>query len=266
MAGVPARVAALLIVLLGAPGAAGARAQAGPQAPEPGHSQAREHFRRGVSLAEQRNYEEASREFEASFQLDPRKEPLFAWAQVERLRGNCSKAITLYKRFLEYPDLSTSQRDAAQRNVRRCERVLEEAGATQGPAPPPAPPPPVPAPAAPPPAAEVTAPAGPAPAARPSAVGMLLVGSAVAAFGVAGTFYVLSRNDERDAQDRNKSYEEYLPLVERARQKQRLAAGFAAGGVLLAGGAFLHWLAPWSGRAEVAVDGRGIRVALGGRF
>lgn len=189
---------------------------------------ARERFERGAALAAQGNHEEASREFEASYALDPEKESLFAWAQSERLRGNCVKAVELYRAFMDSPGLTASQTEIAGMHLRRCERVVEEVKAT---APEPAPAPaPMPAPAV-----VATAP----PRGRSALLGGLLIGGTVAALGTAATLYALSVSQVRGAPD-EPTLEAYEDRWRSGRAQQRVAAAFAAGGVLL-GGAALAW-------------------------
>src|SRR3954470_10503745 len=132
------RAVALVVVLAGVPATAVARAQEGQAT-----------FDRGAALAAERKYDEAAQAFQAAYELDGRKETLFAWAQVERLRGNCAAAVPLYRRFLSSADLTPAQSEAAALSIRRCEAEPE---------PPPAPPAMVVAAPAPPPPLMVSAP------------------------------------------------------------------------------------------------------------
>ena len=252
-----------------APGATEAEA---PMSPE-----ARRHFDRGASLVIERRYTEASREFEAAHRLDPRKQSLFAWAQVERLRGNCARAIELYKQFLASGGLTPSQEEAADLNIRRCEREASanppaEAAGSPGAAAAPA----AVAPAAPPVVVERAAPPVP-PAVERSraalALTAVLAGTGVASAGTAGVFYYLSVQDERRAREAD-LYDDYVVAIDRSRSRQRVAALLGGAGVLLGAGAVLQWLV--SGRQAAAApaatatawldgDGGG-GVALGGRF
>jgi hypothetical protein len=253
---VSVRVAAFLIVLGGTAAASFAVAQ--PARELDMSAEARERFRRGAALAEQRDYDGAAREFEAAYQIDPRKDALFAWAQSERLGGNCLKAVELYRKFLASRDLTPAQTDAAQRPLERCERVVEQARAEEALRAKP------PAPAAP----TVVAPASPPPQRRTSIVPALLLGGGVAALAAAGAFYLLSRGDESDARAAVDNYGDYFDAVTRARDKQRIAAVAGAGGVLLVGGALLGWLGPWGDKEGVSAwtDGRGGGIALARRY
>jgi tetratricopeptide (TPR) repeat protein len=278
---------AVMFAMLLAAAAAPALAQEAP-APAPGAT-ARAHFDRGAALTEEHRYSEAAAAFEAAFTLDPRKETLFAWAQVARLGGNCTAAIPLYRRFLEEPNLTASQRGAAELSIRRCESTPDRADpAAAAPVVPPA--------AAAPPAAETGAtapPAEPSPAsgsddtaalrvprastapassdvqARPSAsrrgliLRVALIAGAVTALGGAGTFFQLGRNDERTATSKL-IWDDYYVAVSRAHDRQLLAAGLAGISVLLGAGAALHWwlsdpeppLTAWVNPRALGLQGR----------
>ncbi len=243
------RVAAVVLALAGAIHAG----RAGAQAPaiEATVDSASDHFSRGATFAQQRDYESASREFEASYKFDPSKDALFAWAQAERLRGNCRRAIELYRQFLQGGGLTDAQSEAAKLNVSRCERVVEEEDAL----------------AAKYAVANPSAVAAPVPPSRRlSVLGWTLLGASAATFGSAGVFYYLARSDEQSATDSG-SYEDYEPRIVRARNKMRIAAGLAGAGVLLGGGALLQYLWPLPGQANAWADphgGGGLLIA--GRF
>jgi hypothetical protein len=224
--------------------------------PTPPQETAKTHFDRGAAQAAERNYEEAAREFEASYQLEPGKEALFAWAQVERLRGDCAKATELYRKFLNSGELTPTQVEAAELNIRRCERVegkeeVKEPAAVSAPV--------------------VTRPA-PGPVEVPQrsrravVLSAVMAGGAVAALGAAGTFFVLSRNDERDAGSQS-HWDEYYPHAQRARTRQRWAAGLLGGAVLLGGGAILQWVTSAPGpRLEAWVGPGGGGLGVAGRY
>src|SRR4051794_6635491 len=157
------RAVALVVVLAGVPATAVARAQEGQAT-----------FDRGAALAAERKYDEAAQAFAAAYELDHRKETLFAWAQVERLRGNCAAAVPLYRRFLTSADLTPAQSDAAALSIRRCEAEPEPR-----PEPPPRPPAPA-SPSAPPAVVTAPAPSTPARSRRAVMVTGLMLGTAVA--------------------------------------------------------------------------------------
>jgi hypothetical protein len=254
---VSVREVAPLILLASAIAALPVRAQ--PAADEAG-----KHFDRGAALAAEQKFEEAAREFRASYELKPRKESLFAWAQVLRLGGDCPGAVELYRKFLRSPELNATQIEAAQLSIDRCEAA---------PAPRPAPPPPVvtappPAPVA---AVATTAPppVGEARRSRGAVVlGATLLGGAVLALGASGTFLYLSRSDERAALAAG-TWQEYYQPASRSRTRQRWAFGLMGGGVLLAGGAVVEWLAtaPRKGTMATAWLGAGtVGVGLRGSY
>jgi tetratricopeptide (TPR) repeat protein len=210
----------LMTVAAAGPGAAAAQAPEDGSSPSP---EARAHYERGARLAQDKDYEAAARAFEAAFQIDPRRDFLFAWAQVERLSGDCDAAIPLYRRFLERRP-PEKQAEAAQRLLERCEEIVAAR----------------PKPAAPPTARiVVAAPAAPAPPppppARIDAFGGVLFGAAAVALAAGGALVVLGNGDAA-ATRAAATYDAYLDGVQGARQK-RLWGGVALG----IGGAVLSW-------------------------
>lgn len=81
---------------------------AGPATP----TDARGWFESGAEAYARERYDEASTAFAKSYAMDPNTDVLFAWAQSERLAGNCEEANRLYDRFLD-TDPSKQQREAA---------------------------------------------------------------------------------------------------------------------------------------------------------
>jgi hypothetical protein len=244
---------ALLIVLAGATAAA---------QPASDDDEASRRFDRGAALAKEQKYEEAAREFQASYELRPRKESLFAWAQVARLGGDCSAAVGLYRKFLASPELTPTQVEAAQLGIDRCENAP--------PAPPPvAPPPPAPGPAA----VVTTVPpmvvAAPARSRGQVVAGAALLGGAVAALGASGTFFLLARDDEHEALAAD-TWGTYHEPASRARARQRWAFGLLGAGLLLGGGAVVEWLATTPRQGETTatawIAGDGAGLGLQGRF
>jgi tetratricopeptide (TPR) repeat protein len=244
-----AREVAITVLLASALTSGAARGQ-------PAADEAQAHFERGAALAAEQKYEEAAAEFKASYEQRPRKESLFAWAQVLRLAGDCPGAVELYRKFLRSPELTQTQIEAAQLGIDRCETA---------PAPKPVPPPPAPAPP-PPPVATVTAPPPPpvvsAQRSRGAMVaGATLLGGSVLALGASGTFYLLSRDAEKQALAAE-TWGAYREPAGRARTQQRWALGFLGAGVLLGAGAVLEWLATaprgTTGTAWIGSGGAGV--------
>jgi hypothetical protein len=240
------RALALVVVLAGVRVNGLARAEQEPQTA----------FDRGAALAAERRYDEAAQAFQAAYDLDHRKEALFAWAQVERLRGNCGAAVPLYRRFLASADLTPAQSEAAALSIRRCEAEPEPRPEAPAPAPVPAAVVTVPVPAPP-----------PARSRRAVVTSGVMLGGAVASTGAAATFYLLSRNDERLASSKD-VWQDYYDAARRARDRQRLSAGLFGAGVLLGGGALLQWLvsAPAPVTAAAWIGPGGAAMAVQGRY
>jgi hypothetical protein len=90
----PARALIALVLLV-------ARAPARAAEPEgelPGPGRAL--YDTGMVHFRARAFAEAARAFQAAYDLDPRREVLFALAQATRLAGDCPRAVPLYQRFL----------------------------------------------------------------------------------------------------------------------------------------------------------------------
>ncbi len=85
----------------------------------------KEHMDRGLAEYQAHNYDAAVIEFQAAYAIEPRREILFAWGQAERLRGDCARALTLYRQFLGWsPPADEAQR--ATDRIAECERTLQE--------------------------------------------------------------------------------------------------------------------------------------------
>jgi len=80
-------------------------------------------YRRGVEQYQRREYEAAVALFKASYETDPRREFLFAWAQAERLSGDCESAIALYEKYLATAP-SARQVEATEKNRTLCTEAL----------------------------------------------------------------------------------------------------------------------------------------------
>lgn len=107
--------AALVIALIALAGAT-ARGQ-------PLEGTALAEWERGLERYQARDYQAAIAAFSASYQAQPRRAALFAWAQAERLSGDCPSAIVLYRRYLE-AEPSARQAEAARDQIRRCVEAL----------------------------------------------------------------------------------------------------------------------------------------------
>jgi hypothetical protein len=219
----------------------------------------RELFDRGAARAAARDYQGAAQDFEAAFAADGRKEALFAWAQAERLGGRCTMAIELYRRFLA-SGVTPAQREAADLNIRRCEREGDAA------------PPPVALPPPPPrvvvvkePPTVVVAPA-PVRSRRAVVTSAALAGGAMAALAASGTFFLLSRADERHALAVETTWDDYYGPARRARTRGLTALALLGGGVALAGAALGTWWLSAPGPVTAWVEPGGAGLAWAGRY
>ncbi len=81
---------------------------------------------RGVAAYLDKRYAEAITEFEAGYRVEPDPVFLFAWAQAERLRGNCVAAVPLYERLLMGKP-SAQQAVTARHHLDGCRVVIPRA-------------------------------------------------------------------------------------------------------------------------------------------
>jgi len=87
--------------------------------------EAQRHFDRAQVHFQSEDYAAAIPELKAAYGLEPNPMLLYAWAQAERLAGSCSRAVELYRRFLETKP-AAEQRQLAEANLLDCEAELPE--------------------------------------------------------------------------------------------------------------------------------------------
>jgi hypothetical protein len=211
--------------------------------------EAKAHYVRGLELYTARNFTAAVPEFELGFAIDPRREFLFAEAQALRLAGACTRAVPLYRRFLE-TDPSPLQIEAARLGLDRCapDRAVPSS-------PPPEALPPAPTTGQ---SATGASAAGsarpPVPTALPmpehpawwhDLVAASSLGAGVVALGF-GTGFAIASNRARDqaTSASTTTYFEFARLWESAQQRRAIAVTFFGAGTifLAAGGARLIYL------------------------
>lgn len=101
-----------VLILVAAAGVAGA---------DP--ARAKELFSQGIDAYRAQQYDAAAELLKQSYELDPKPDALFAWAQSERLAGHCDKAVPLYRKLTdESSDLGTAK--LVHDNLARCEQVM----------------------------------------------------------------------------------------------------------------------------------------------
>ena len=76
----------------------------------------------GISHFLAKNYAAAADELGAAQKAEPHREILFAWAQAERMRGNCPVAIDLYRKYLA-DNRDSKLAPVVQGHIRGCEQV-----------------------------------------------------------------------------------------------------------------------------------------------
>lgn len=89
---------------------------------------AMKHFQAAQAAFNEGDYETASKELEKAFLIEPVDALLYPWAQAERFSGRCKIAIDLYEKFLATKP-SENFRQAAEENLERCKKEIDEANA-----------------------------------------------------------------------------------------------------------------------------------------
>jgi hypothetical protein len=220
-------------------------------------------WERGLERYQAGDYEGAIAAFSASYQAEPQRATLFAWAQAERLSGDCPSAILLYRRYLE-AEPGERQAEAARDQIRRCEE------ATRPPAPP--------APATSPPATRAPSPAAQhapelAVRAEPPAgdpwfgdlAGGVLVGSGAIALGAGGWLLWTSSRDFDAA-----SYQQHADHREDVRRERILSVALLGGGAALVTAGVLRYALRSRGRERPTptawLSSGTLGIALSGQF
>jgi tetratricopeptide (TPR) repeat protein len=240
--------AALTIVLSGLLASA-----AGADEPK---AEALARYEKGLELYNDKQFEKAIVELQAAYQLDARAEYLYAYAQAERLSGDCESAIPLYEEFLK-KNPPADLGNAARELVGKCNETVAAAKPSE------------PAATPPPPAGSVGEPDDEAP--RPwwkDPIGGALLGTGVIGLGVGATFWVLSSSAESDAKAAE-DYQGYEENIGKAQTRRKIAIGsLAGGGLLVAGGIFRYLMLPKSDSSTVSLyfDGTDGGLVVAGEF
>lgn len=195
----------------------------------------------GVALYQNKQYRPAAIKFAAAYELEPDRDTLFAWAQAERLGGNCTRAVELYEKFLDMSP-SSRQRDAANTLLDMCRAELtaarraeeQEASGRK-----------------PPDDEEDVEPAGTPLIEREPAeprswagdwLGHSLTGVGAIGIGV-GAGFLVSAYSKQDAADDAGSYEEYSATIDDARLHRTIGAVSGSVGFVLVGLGIWHYIA-----------------------
>ncbi|HEY5938276.1 MAG TPA: hypothetical protein VIU61_26675 [Kofleriaceae bacterium] len=208
-----------------------------PALAAPKGTEAKAAFTKGVAAYKKGAFDTASENLAKSFALEADPDTLFAWAQSERQRGKCDKAIELFEKLLAY-ELPDENKRAIRVKVDECKAIIGPQKPVAEPPPEPTlEPSPEPAPAvvapeeAAPPRSDAPVPEGLAWWKDP--VGGVLVGAGVIGLGVGGYFLLSARSAQSDA-DAATNYFDFEAHSQRAETHGR--NGMIAA---LAGGAFV---------------------------
>lgn len=203
-------------------------------------------FERGVELYKQGKYKEASEMFKLGYEVSPKPDVLFAWAQSERMANNCAKALELFDNLLEQ-DLPEANRKAVETNIEKCKAQMadaEQAPTLDTPAepdPPPAADPPQESPAA----AELST-QQPSPEPRDDSwykdpVGASLLAGGAIATGVGIGLLVSAASADSDKNDAD-NYFDFEEARDRAESRGRTGMILSGVGVLAIGAGITWYL------------------------
>jgi tetratricopeptide (TPR) repeat protein len=226
-------------------------ASASAAAAQPTHElspAAKQHLDAGVAAYRANDFDTANRELEAAYAIDPDPTLLYTMAQARRLGGDCSKAIELYRQYIESKP-SDAQIAATNTGIELCRE--------KEPAKPPTPAPPSP---------RIVPPAPPVEGrTRPwyqNTLGDALTIGGVAGIGVGIGFLIASGRgkDRALAADLRDDFETELARATRQRGIGFVAIG--AGSALVAGGVLAYVLRPaHDSRLAMSTDGHTVYVA-----
>lgn len=235
---------------------------------------AQTHFDAALAHYQAEEYAQAAAEFGKAHAIDPQVSTLFAWAQSERLAGNCKKAVELYQ-TLRKETLPDSDKLAVLEGLELCGRYdantepKPKPAAEPKPEPSPAPPPdPEPTPQPPPSGSPQRAEGSPWYA---DWVGDTLLVAGAFGVGIGASFWVISSSTADDAKNAT-TYDDHVDLEDSAQSKRTIAIVSLTAGTALIGGAVARYLMRGGGDSESAVaagawvgDGT-TGFAIGGRF
>jgi tetratricopeptide (TPR) repeat protein len=185
----------------------------------------------GIAHKEGR-YDDARKELEIAYTLDPNPALLYAIGQVHVMQGQCPQAITFYERFIASKP-SEAQVKKAQEAIETCKKLQAEKPPDE-----PVVEKPVEKPII------VEKPVTVVTTTKPwytDVVGDVLVGLGIGV-GVAGAIVYKGALSDRDAADRVMSYEEYDGLLDDSGKKQRLAIILGASGSALIIGGIISYI------------------------
>ena len=202
---------------------------AGTAVAQPKNKEAAELHKTGIAAYKAKKYAEAASAFERSYRLDASPDTLFAWAQAERLLGDCDTAIPLYKKLLEQTsDLNGGR--LVRENLALCEPAAKPPEKDPKPEPKPAKPAKLEPEREPPPAKVTTI----TKTSGTDGLTVALFAGGTLAVGASVAFFLASSSTADAAADA-RTYDDYRRLNDKADTQRAIAIGAGAGGAVLVG-------------------------------
>lgn len=200
---------------------------------------AKVHVDAGAKAYATGNYDEAERELQRAYALDPDPALLYARAQALRLGGRCGDAIAIYRDYLA-TNPNEKQTEAARTGLATCEQLVANAPATPAPEPPFGEPPPVSPEVAPVAQPVQTPPATDTPRWYSDRIAGGLVIGGTAALATGAGFLIASSNSRDDARNAEFRADAIRHLDDATFERRVGVAAIGAGVVLVSAGVYRY--------------------------
>ena len=237
---------------------------ASADAPE---KEAKEHFAEGLRHYAEKNFEQAAIELEKSYKISSEQQTLFAWAQAERLSGNCAKSRKLFTQYVA-GDVTAQQSEAAFKLMKECEERAQPVEEPQPTEPDPTPTEPVSV-TQPPIEVQAQSSASHATPWYRDAVGISLLSGGAIGLIVGGFSYSSALSIESDAEKEGVTYESFLDSKSKAESRRGIAVGASVvGGLALTAGIAYILIGPSeeSPPMSVSISEGGAQASYGWSF
>jgi tetratricopeptide (TPR) repeat protein len=201
---------------------------------------ARAAFVEGLKSFNIGEYDAAIERFKAAYRLSPAPGLLYNLAQAHRLKGDCSEALILYRRYLATEPPAGKMRQWAETRIADMETCVQASAGRSRAMPTPQPPPPTIAAVAPLPAREL-----PAPVPRHGRAPGLVIGGAALGLGMTSAYFgwrAASEARQNSVENLHQPWDSQAARTESAGVlHQRLAVGSGIAALIVAGIATWVW-------------------------
>lgn len=194
-------------------------------------SQAKEHLERASIAHKEGRYEDALKDLEIAYTLDPQPALLYGIGQVQVMTGHCPQAIQFYERYLASKPSAAAAAKATEA-IETCKKLIADpdnpkAQDPNKPLEPPHPPP-----------VERTFKTTPW---YSDTLGDVLTSAGIG-FGLGSIVVVAMARGDRDEAEAAVGYDNYNTLVERAKTRQTISIVCGVGGIAFVGAGVIRYL------------------------